>query len=80
MRDFVGAKSSYETALNTNQSSQLRALFHSDIGKLYIYDGKYGEAKSYFRPEKNEKINIRTIEYVNSLLYGLEIDLSLKHI
>ena len=58
MRDFVGAKSSYETALNTNPSSQLRELIHSDIGKLYIYDGKYEEAKSYFRPEENEKINL----------------------
>ena len=80
MRDFVGAKSSYETALNTNPSSQLRELIHSDIGKLYIYDGKYGEAKSYFRPEQNEKINIRTIEYVNSLLYGLEIDSAMAYL
>ena len=80
MRDFVGAKLSYETALNTNPSSQLRELIHSDIGKLYVYDGKYEEAKSYFKPEQNEKINIRTIEYVNSLLYGLEIDSAITYL
>lgn len=80
MRDFIGAKSSYETALKANPSSQLRELIHSDIGKLFVYDGKYEKAKNYFKPEQNENINDRTIEYINSLLYGLEIDSAITYL
>jgi len=74
MRDFEGAKSSYETALKSNPDTELKNLIFSDIGKLLIYDGKYKEAKIYFHPNQNENLNDQTIGYLNSLLYGLEID------
>ena len=74
MRDFEGAKSSYETALKSNPDTELKNLIFSDIGKLLIYDGKYKEAKIYFHPNQNENFNDQTIGYLNSLLYGLEID------
>ena len=74
MRDFEGAKSSYETALKSNPDTELKNLIFSDIGKLLIYDGKYKEAKIYFHPNQNENLNDQTIAYLNSLLYGLEID------
>ena len=74
MRDFEGAKSSYETALKFNPDTELKNLIFSDIGKLLIYDGKYKEAKIYFHPNQNENLNDQTIGYLNSLLYGLEID------
>ena len=74
MRDFEGAKSSYETALKSNPDTELKNLIFSDIGKLLIYDGKYKEAKVYFHPNQNENLNDQTIGYLNSLLYGLEID------
>ena len=74
MRDFEGAKSSYETALKSNPDIELKNLIFSDIGKLLIYDGKYKEAKIYFHPNQNENLNDQTIGYLNSLLYGLEID------
>ena len=74
MRDFEGAKSSYETALKSNPDTELKNLIFSDIGKLLIYDGRYKEAKIYFHPNQNENLNDQTIGYLNSLLYGLEID------
>ncbi len=74
MRDFEGAKSSYEVALKADPDLRLRDLINSDIGKLLIYDGKYKEAKVYFQPKLNENLNDHTINYLNSLLYGLEID------
>ena len=74
MRDFEGAKSSYETALKSNPDTELKNLIFSDIGKLLIYDGRYKEAKIYFHPNQNENLNDQTIAYLNSLLYGLEID------
>ena len=74
MRDFEGAKSSYETALKSNPDTELKNLIFSDIGKLLIYDGRYKEAKIYFHPHPNENLNDQTIGYLNSLLYGLEID------
>ena len=80
MRDFVGAKSSFDTALKANPSSQLRELIFSDIGKLFVYDGKYVEAINYFKPEVNENINNRTIIYINSLLYSLEIDSAITYL
>ena len=74
MRDFEGAKSSYETALKSNPDTELKNLIFSDIGKLLIYDGRYKEAKIYFHPNQNKNLNDQTIGYLNSLLYGLEID------
>ena len=74
MRDFEGAKSSYETALKSNPDTELKNLIFSDIGKLLIYDGRYKEAEIYFHPNQNENLNDQTIGYLNSLLYGLEID------
>jgi len=80
MRDFLGAKSSFETALKVNPSSQLRQLIHTDIGKLFIYNGQYKDAINYFEPEENENINDRTVAYINSLLYGLEIDSAITYL
>ena len=80
MRDFLGAKSSFETALKVNPSSQLRQLIHTDIGKLFIYNGQYKDAINYFEPEENENINDRTVAYINSLLYGLEIDSAVTYL
>jgi tetratricopeptide (TPR) repeat protein len=74
MRDFEGAKSSYETALKASADPRLKSLIYSDIGKLLIYDGKYKEAKIYFQSDQNENLNDLTVGYLNSLLYGLEID------
>ena len=80
MRDFLGAKSSFETALKVNPSSQLRQLIHTDIGRLFIYNGQYKDAINYFEPEENENLNDRTIAYINSLLYGLEIDSAITYL
>ena len=80
MRDFLGAKSSFETALKVNPSSQLRQLIHTDIGKLFIYNGQYEDAINYFEPEKNENLNDRTIAYINSLLYDLKIDSAITYL
>jgi tetratricopeptide (TPR) repeat protein len=74
MRDYEGAKSSFETALKINPSNELKNLIYFDIGNLLIFSGKYEEAANYFKPELGEKVSNRTIGYINSLLYDVKMD------
>ena len=74
MRDYEGAKSSFETALKTNPSNALKNLIFFDLGNLLIFSGRYEEAANYFKPELGEKVNNRTIGYINSLLYDVKMD------
>ena len=74
MRDFEGAKFSYETALKANPSAELKNQIYYNLGNLFIYSGNYSDAINYFKPELNEKISNRTIGYINSLLYNFEFD------
>ena len=74
MRDYEGAKSSFETALKTNPSNELKNLIYFDIGNLLIFSGRYEEAANYFKPELGEKVSNRTIGYINSLLYDVKMD------
>ena len=74
MRDYEGAKSSFETALKTNPSNELKNLIYFDLGNLLIFSGKYEEAANYFKPELGEKVSNRTIGYINSLLYDVKMD------
>ena len=74
MRDYEGAKSSFETALKTNPSNELKKLIFFDLGNLLIFSGRYDEAANYFKPELGEKVNNRTIGYINSLLYDVKMD------
>ena len=74
MRDYEGAKSSFETALKTNPSNELKNLIFFDLGNLLIFSGKYEEAANYFKPELGEKVSNRTIGYINSLLYDVKMD------
>ena len=74
MRDYEGAKSSFETALKTNPSNELKNLIYFDLGNLLIFSGRYEEAANYFKPELGEKVSNRTIGYINSLLYDVKMD------
>ena len=74
MRDYEGAKSSFETALKTNPSNALKNLIFFDLGNLLIFSGRYAEAANYFKPELGEKVSNRTIGYINSLLYDVKMD------
>ena len=74
MRDYEGAKSSFETALKTNPSNELKNLIFFDLGNLLIFSGRYEEAANYFKPELGEKVSNRTIGYINSLLYDVKMD------
>ncbi len=74
MRDYEGAKSSFETALKINPSNELKNLIYFDIGNLLIFSGRYEEAANYFKPELGEKVSNRTIGYINSLLYDVKMD------
>ena len=74
MRDYEGAKSSFETALKTNPSNELKKLIFFDLGNLLIFSGRYDEAANYFKPELGEKVSNRTIGYINSLLYDVKMD------
>ena len=74
MRDYEGAKSSFETALNTNPSNELKNLIFFNLGNLLIFSGRYKEAANYFKPELGEKVSNRTIGYINSLLYDVKMD------
>ena len=74
MRDYEGAKSSFETALKTNPSNELKNLIFFDLGNLLIFSGRYVEAANYFKPELGEKVSNRTIGYINSLLYDVKMD------
>ena len=74
MRDYESAKSSFETALKTNPSNELKNLIFFDLGNLLIFSGKYEEAANYFKPELGEKVSNRTIGYINSLLYDVKMD------
>ena len=74
MRDYKGAKSSFETALKTNPSNELKKLIFFDLGNLLIFSGRYDEAANYFKPELGEKVSNRTIGYINSLLYDVKMD------
>ena len=74
MRDYEGAKSSFQTALKINPSNELKNLIYFDIGNLLIFSGRYEEAANYFKPELGEKVSNRTIGYINSLLYDVKMD------
>ena len=74
MRDYEGAKSSFETALKTNPSNELKNMIFFDLGNLLIFSGRYEEAANYFKPELGEKVSNRTIGYINSLLYDVKMD------
>jgi len=74
MRDYEGAKSSFETALKTNPSNELKNLIFFELGNLLIFSGRYEEAANYFKPELGEKVSNRTIGYINSLLYDVKMD------
>ena len=74
MRDYEGAKSSFDTALKTNPSNELKELIYFDLGNLLIFSGRYEEAANYFKPEFGEKVSNRTIGYINSLLYDVKMD------
>ena len=74
MRDYEGAKSSFETALKTNPSNELKNLIYFDLGNLLIFSGRYEEAANYFKPELGEKVSNKTIGYINSLLYDVKMD------
>ena len=74
MRDYEGAKSSFQTALKINPSDELKNLIYFDIGNLLIFSGRYEEAANYFKPELGEKVSNRTIGYINSLLYDVKMD------
>ena len=74
MRDYEGAKSSFQTALKTNPSNELKNLIYFDLGNLLIFSGRYEEAANYFKPELGEKVSNRTIGYINSLLYDVKMD------
>ena len=74
MRDYEGAKSSFETALKINPSDELKNLIYFDLGNLLIFSGRYEEAANYFKPELGEKVSNRTIGYINSLLYDVKMD------
>ena len=74
MRDYEGANSSFEPALKTNPSNELKNLIFFDLGNLLIFSGRYEEAANYFKPELGEKVSNRTIGYINSLLYDVKMD------
>ena len=74
MRDYEGAKSSFETALKINPSNELKNMIFFDLGNLLIFSGRYEEAANYFKPESGEKVSNRTIGYINSLLYDVKMD------
>ena len=74
MRDYEGAKSSFQTAIKINPSDELKNLIYFDIGNLLIFSGRYEEAANYFKPELGEKVSNRTIGYINSLLYDVKMD------
>ena len=78
MRDYEGAKFSYETALKANPSAELKNKIYYNLGNLFIYSGNYDKAINYFKPELNEQVSNRTIGYINSLLYKFEFDTAMS--
>ena len=74
MRDYQGAKISYNAALKARPNQKLMQKIKLRIGDLFLSSGEYESAVEYFMPNVNQPINESTILYLNSLLFKQDID------
>ena len=74
MRDYQGAKISYNAALQAKPNQKLMQKIKLRIGDLLLSSGEYESAVQYFMPNVNQPINESTILYLNSLFFKQDID------
>jgi len=74
LQDFIGAKKSYKSALDSNPSNQVIKKINLQIGEVLLLSGDFLKAEKYYKPIGLNNINERTIKYIMSQLFQKNID------